>query len=453
MLDAPSAVPLPVLEDYDVSPQTGFVPTHGPLARLPQEYFEPWEQILDQLNPLLDSKQLRIRVDKVSFMLSLDVSRLESRRERQRAYSLLSIIAHSYVWGQGLDIAQSIPEPLAVPWQTISDILDIPPVLTYASSDLWNWKVKDRKGSYDIDNLAALHCMTGTSDEDWFVIVSIAVEVEGGAALQPLLDAMHAVRRNDPEAVLAKLKNVLPQLENVSKLLARMFERCDPAVFYWKIRKFLAGSENSASLGLPNGLEFKGVNNNERKYHMGATAGQSSLFPALDVILGIEHFESKSDDDVKRKNILLAKMKKYMPAPHRAFLDHLAKVANLRPFVLEFASENTLIAQELTLVYDACVHQIKLFRDTHIQIVTRYIMTQAKRGPPEGWEDYRVQVGVNKEDEKKKAEELMKEKTQFSGTKVEDELVMKGTGGSDLMPFLKQNRDETNAAKVQSEKK
>ncbi|KAG0088978.1 hypothetical protein BGZ93_005566 [Podila epicladia] len=445
---ATSVVPLPVLEDYDVSSKTGFVPTHGPLARLPQDYFEPWEQILDQLNPLLDSKQLRIHVDKLPL---LDVSRLESRRERQRAYSLLSILAHSYVWGQGLEIAQSIPEPLAVPWQTISDILDIPPVLTYASSDLWNWKVKDPRGSYDIDNLAAIHCMTGTSDEDWFVIVSIAVEIEGGAALQPLLDAMHAVRRNDPEVVLVKLKEALPQLEKVGKLLGRMFERCDPAVFYWKIRKFLAGSENSAGLGLPNGLQFKGVNN-ERKYHMGATAGQSSLFPALDVILGIEHFE-KSDGDVKRKNILLAKMKNYMPAPHRAFLDHLAKVANLRPFILEFASENTPMAHELTSVYDGCLHQIKLFRDVHIQIVTRYIMTQAKRGPPEGWEDYRVQVGVNKDDEKKKAEKLLKEKTQSSGTKVDDdEPVIKGTGGSDLMPFLKQNRDETNAAKVQTAK-
>ncbi|KAF9332438.1 hypothetical protein BG006_004698 [Podila minutissima] len=395
---ATSAVPLPVLEDYDVSPKTGFVPTHGPLARLPQDYFEPWEQILDQLNPLLDSKQLRGHVDKLPL---LDVSRLESRRERQRAYSLLSILAHSYVWGQGLDVAQSIPEPLAVPWQTISDILDIPPVLTYASSNLWNWK--------------------------------------GGAALQPLLDAMNGVRRNDPEAVLVKLKVALPLLEKVGKLLGE---------FYLKIRKLLAGSENSASLGLPDGLEFKGVINNERKYHMGATAGQSSLFPALDVILSIEHFE-KSDDDAKRKNIFLAKMKKYMPAPHRAFLDHLAKVANLRPFVLEFASSHTPIAQELTSVYDGCVHQIKLFRDTHIQIVTRYVMTQAKRGPPEGWEDYRVQVGVNKEDEKKKAEELLKEKAQFCGTDVDDDgSPIKGTGGSDLMPFLKQNRDETNGAKI-----
>lgn len=114
-----------------------------------------------------------------------------------------------------------------MPWQTISDILDIPPVLTYASSDLWNWKVKDRKGgSYDIDNLAAIHCMTGTSDEDWFVIVSIAVEVEGGAALQPLLDAMNAVRRNDPEAVLAKLKVALSQLEKVGKLLGEFYLVC-----------------------------------------------------------------------------------------------------------------------------------------------------------------------------------------------------------------------------------
>ncbi|KFH62256.1 hypothetical protein MVEG_11467 [Podila verticillata NRRL 6337] len=235
--------------------------------------------------PVLDDYDFRVRIDKLPL---LDVSRLETRRECQRAYSLLSIAAHSYVWGQGLDIAQSIPEPLAVPLQTISDILDIPPVLTYAGCNKFNM------------NVTAIHCMTGTSDQDWLVIVSIAVEVEGGATLQPLLETMHGVRRNDPEAILIKLKETLLHLEKVGKLLTRIFERCDPAVFYWKIRKFLSGSENAASLGLPNGLEFNGVNNNEHKYHMGATGGQSSLFLALDVILGIERYE----------NTLLAKMKR-----------------------------------------------------------------------------------------------------------------------------------------------
>jgi indoleamine 2,3-dioxygenase len=146
-------------------------------------------------------------------------------------------------------------------------------------------------------------------------------------------------------------------------------------------------------------------------------------------------------------------MKLCMPAPHRAFLDHLAKVANIRPFVLEIVSAHASpIVQDVTCVYNSYVHQIKLFRDNHIQIVTRYTMTQAKQGLPQGSEDNRVQVEVNKEDEKQKAEELMKEKTQIRGIPKVDvgEPVIKRTGGSDLMLFLKHNRDEMNAAKVQS---
>ncbi|KAF9346529.1 hypothetical protein BGX26_001955, partial [Mortierella sp. AD094] len=155
--------------------------------------------------------------------------------------------------------------------------------------------------------------MTGTFDETWFDIVSVSVEVEGGAALQPLLEAMHAVRENDLATVVDKLKIALLQIEKVGKQLARMFEKCDPAVFYWKIRKFLAGSENMAGLGLPNGLEYKGVNNNERKHYMGATAGQSSLFPAFDIIFGIDHYEKSSPESQAQSqsqpNALLLKMK------------------------------------------------------------------------------------------------------------------------------------------------
>ncbi|KAI1318337.1 hypothetical protein EDD11_006850 [Mortierella claussenii] len=460
---------LPLLQDYDVSPITGFVPYPQPLARLMQPYYEPWEEILDQLNPLLDSRQLRARVDQLPL---LEVDRLETSREQQRAYMLLSIMAHSYVWGSGLDIAQSIPEPLAVPWQAISDKLNIPPVLTYAANDLWNWKLKDPQGPYTLENLETLSTMTGTSDETWFDIVSVTVEVEGGAALQPLLEAMQAVREDNMATVTAKLTIALTQLEKVGKQLARMFEKCDPAVFYWKIRKFFAGSENMESLGLLNGLEYKGVgpNRNERKYLMGATAGQSSLFPALDLIFGIDHHErsaSRKNDaatitnngssDIKNEpNALLLKMKGFMPAPHRAFLDHLRRVANLRAYILSkkaaaangTENQDEYQVNDLIRVYDACVHQIKLFRDTHIQIVTRYILTQAKRGPPEGWEDYRVLVPS----ETKINEQFAQANVPLSFSKAasteEGEPTIRGTGGSDLMPFLKNNRDETNGAKL-----
>jgi len=36
----------------------------------------------------------------------LQIDRLTSLRERQRASVVLSIMAHSYIWGHGLDIAQ-----------------------------------------------------------------------------------------------------------------------------------------------------------------------------------------------------------------------------------------------------------------------------------------------------------------------------------------------------------
>jgi len=127
-----------------------------------------------------------------------------------------------------------------------------------------------------------------------------------------------------------------------------------------------------------------------------------------------------------------------MPGPHRAFLDHLAKVANLRAFVLKKSRGESFdsdpAAQALVQIFDACVHEVKLFRDTHIQIVTRYVMTQARRGPPEGWEDYRVKV---------EAPQDIKGESGIS-----EEAPMRGSGGSDLMPFLKTNRDETQSTKV-----
>ncbi|KAG0038873.1 hypothetical protein BGZ83_002974 [Gryganskiella cystojenkinii] len=452
---------IPVLEDYDVSPVTGFVPFPRPLGRLTQAYYQPWEEIMDKLNELIDTRQLRARVDNMPL---LNIDQLTTLREQQRAIVILSFMAQSYVWGHGLDIAQSIPEPLAIPYQAISEVLDIPPTLTYASNDLWNWKLINENGPYTLDNLSTLHVMTGTHDETWFDIVPVAVEIEGGAALQPLLESIQAVRDDDLPTVVQKLNLALPQLQKVGKTLARMFEKCDPAVFYWKIRKFLAGSEDSANLGLPNGLVFQGVDNDRPKHYMGATAGQSSIFAALDLFFGIQHLEKSSSSsspsttsqngEKAAPNAMLQKMKLYMPGPHRAFLDHLAKVANLRDYVLAKSTaegfETNAAAQDLVQIYDACLHQIKLFRDTHIQVVTRYIMTQARRGPPEGWEDYRVKVDVA--EPLKPTNGTVTTAAAAAAAPVngnhEVDPPMKGSGGSDLMPFLKTNRDETQSAKV-----
>jgi indoleamine 2,3-dioxygenase len=55
------------LEEYDISLRTGFLPSEPPLKRLPNDYFAPWESIMDDFNGLLLAGKLREKVDKVIF--------------------------------------------------------------------------------------------------------------------------------------------------------------------------------------------------------------------------------------------------------------------------------------------------------------------------------------------------------------------------------------------------
>ncbi|KAJ1937608.1 tryptophan 2,3- dioxygenase [Linderina macrospora] len=54
------------LEDYDISETNGFLPTHAPLTRLPDSYYEPWEKIMDKFNQHLLANRIRPLVRKVS---------------------------------------------------------------------------------------------------------------------------------------------------------------------------------------------------------------------------------------------------------------------------------------------------------------------------------------------------------------------------------------------------
>ena len=57
--------PIPRLEDYGLSPDTGFMPEEHPLERLEDTYYAPWERIMDRFNGLLLAGRLREAVLKV----------------------------------------------------------------------------------------------------------------------------------------------------------------------------------------------------------------------------------------------------------------------------------------------------------------------------------------------------------------------------------------------------
>jgi indoleamine 2,3-dioxygenase len=94
---------IPRMQDYDVDPVTGFLPREQPLRRLANPYFEPWEHAMDDFHGLLLAGQLRVRVHSIPV---LDIAQLITEPERRRAYVILGVLSHGYVWGKHEPVSQ-----------------------------------------------------------------------------------------------------------------------------------------------------------------------------------------------------------------------------------------------------------------------------------------------------------------------------------------------------------
>ena len=84
-----------MLQDYQVSPTHGFLPSIPPLAQLP-EYYREWEAIGSDLYGLRIRDELTAKVQQLP-LLGADF--LTHEPEWRRAFVLLGFIAHAYIWG------------------------------------------------------------------------------------------------------------------------------------------------------------------------------------------------------------------------------------------------------------------------------------------------------------------------------------------------------------------
>ncbi|KAE8445643.1 hypothetical protein EG329_012940 [Mollisiaceae sp. DMI_Dod_QoI] len=430
--------PIPVLSDYGISPEYGFLPAELPLERLPDPYYNKWEAIVANLQGLILSKRLRGVIDRLPV---LSTAGLEHDSEWRRAYSLLSFMAHGYVWG-GDSPAERLPASISIPYLHICAYLEVLPVATYAAVCLWNFKPLFADEPIDnMENLATLTTFTGSIDESWFYLVSVAIEARGGQTIPLMLTAIQAARLNDSTTVTMCLRAFAEALDDLGTLLQRMHESCDPTVFYNRIRPFLAGSKNMEEAGLPNGVLYEdGSGKEEFKQYSGGSNAQSSIIQFFDIILGIEHRPTGEKKDASSESELegtappakhnfLLEMRKYMPGPHRRFLEDVTRVANIRDYV-ETHRNNS----ELTLAYDACLAMLRELRSKHINIVSRYIVLKSRESRSQSRSKSPV-VERRKMDLATASRQNKHDPASKKG--------FKGTGGTALIPFLKQARDET----------
>ncbi|KKA30368.1 hypothetical protein TD95_001034 [Thielaviopsis punctulata] len=393
----------------------GFLPLASPLARLPPTY-DAWEDIAHHLPKLLAAGDLRAAVDRLPV---LPADGIQTEQEWRRAYVVLAFLTHAYIWC-GAEPAATIPPAITVPFLAVCATLDLPPVLTYAASNLWNFCSSSPTLDFtDVSTLTVPMTFTGTRSEEWFFKISVAMEAQGAATIPRMLGALDAVARGDFSAVADALEHLAEAIHKTTQLLNRMHEGCDPATFYHAIRPFLAGTKNMASVGLPNGVFFdEGSGRGTFRALRGGSNGQSSLIQFWDLVLGVNHRGEADGDETFHEQV-----RGYMPGGHRRFLANVRETGGLRKAVLHCRDER------VREMYGRAVGALTEFRNAHIGIVTRYIVTPSRRAAGRN-------VGGGG---------IKRVKTNLATVSAgKDELT--GTGGTALIPFLKQSRDETREA-------
>ncbi|MCE5294733.1 MAG: indoleamine 2,3-dioxygenase, partial [Chlamydiales bacterium] len=312
------------------------------------------------------------------------VDKLENDKEQERAMQILSYIGHAYVWGHK-EPPQSIPAILAKPWYEVATKCNRLPVLSYASYALTNWKRINKNGPIDLGNIVLIQNFLGGIDEEWFILIHVAIEAQSIPALNACLDIVHS---NNASEIEASLKIVEKALKNMCETLDRMPEACDPYIYYTRVRPYIFGWKNHPLF--PNGLIYEGVYDNKPQQFRGETGAQSSIIPTLDGLLGITHTQDML-------YTYLQEMRQYMPKPHREFLAYIESQSKLRSFVQANPA--------LKPLYNSCITLINRFRQTHLKYAATYIQKQHQA-------------------------------TAENPTAV-------GTGGTPFMTYLKKHQDET----------
>jgi indoleamine 2,3-dioxygenase len=252
----------------------------------------------------------------------------------------------------------------------------------------------------------------------------VAIEARGAPLIPLMLEAMAAVRINDANTVTTSLQLFAERIDELGTLLNRMYEHCDPHVFYHRIRPFLAGSKNMADAGLPNGVIYEdNSGSSEYRQFGGGSNAQSSLIQFFDIVLGVTHRPTGHGPSATtpESNNFILDMRSYMPGPHARFLNDLSLTANIRPFVLENPNN-----RPLSLAYDAALAMLRALRDKHITMVSRYIIVKSRES--------------RSHERGHSPRQAPPQKINIATSTASK---MRGTGGTALIPFLKQARDET----------
>lgn len=384
------------LSDYGLSRIRGFLSHYEIDAITLPSQFAAVKRAADDLSDLLTSGRVRHWLEQLADPGLEDWAREAPEEEVRTAMVHYSFLVQAYVWGEP-EAPRHLPANLARPIVALADRLGQAPLLPYSAYVLDNWARIDKSGPITLENIRMVQNFLGGGDENWFVMVHVAIEAEAGVLLDNAVQLVAASRSGHSAEAERLLVEMDAAWERIYAHFARMPERCDPYIYFQRVRPYIHGWANNPALG--EGLVYEGVARFERRpqAYRGQTGSQSSIVPAMDALFGVGH----SDDPLKR---FLDELHQYRPVPHRRFVEDLAAQSTLREFV--GASDSA----SLKGAFNACIEQVARFRTRHLEYAASYINKQMASNPG------------NDPDV--------------------------GTGGTPFMRYLKKHRDENRAQAI-----
>lgn len=351
------------LSDFGLSEEFGYMQHVDPVVTLPPGN-EAWDEMGKNLPKYLMGTNFRQRVKDLP---AFKIETLKTDGEIRRAFLILSYIGQAYQWSDN-EPAHVLPAVLAKPWYEVGKLVGRPPILSYTSYSIDNWYLLDKKGPIECGNIALLQCFLGGQDEEWFILIHIEIEKKAGKALKAIEDSQKAVAAQDLDALEKALRNLRDGIKAMYDVLARMPERCDPYVYFHRVRPYIFGWKNNPSL--PNGVVYEGVEEYQGKGQTfrGETGAQSAIVPALDAVLGIVHEQDQLRD-------YLMEMRQYMPPMHVKFIEAAENGPSVRNFVMACNKES------IKKLFNESVELVADFRALHLEYAGTYIHAQSQKTP------------------------------------------------------------------------
>ena len=211
---------------------------------------------------------------------------------------------------------------------------------------------------FDLENIVIMQNFLGGVDEDWYIMIHVAIEYEAKIILSNLKS--YFLDENLEESLLEKS---LESIKKINSIMNRMPEKCDPFIYYNRVRPYIFGWKNNPAT--PEGVIYEGVEdyNGEPQLFRGETGAQSSIVPALDALLGVTH----SNDPLRE---YLDEMRLYMPKEHRELLNGLDEWS-------EDKRKNLSIDEKSRMIINEVINEVHTFRDKHLEYARVYIFEQS----------------------------------------------------------------------------